>query len=714
MKGLSTLSLAGLELRRFFRGRLTAAAVVVLAVIPLLYGALYLAAFWDPYGRLNHIPAALVVEDHPAKATDGTTVHAGQDLADQLIKRKIFDWHVTDERGAERGLASGKYQIMLRIPADFSADLVTSPDAAVDPQTAQLRAVSDDATNYLSGVFARTVFDEVRSAAATSASAGYFDKMLIGFSDLRQQTEKAATGAGQLESGAAKAASGASALSGGIDHAHAGAGQLATGLGTAGQGANDLVAGLTRLNAGAAQLQTGTAQAAAGGRQLASVVDGAADQIEPVLRDNAQTIADAATQVARGADTLANNVGAISTAADKAVHDARALQSYLDGLPAGTDGLADAKALAAQLVDEAEQVQQRVHAADLDGLRDRLRTVAATARQVAAAAPHLADQLQAGRAKVDQLSAGLDQLATGAQQLHTGASQAKAGAIDLRGGIYQLSTGAQQLDGGLGTLSAGGRQLASGLGDLQSGTDRLATSLADGAKQIPAYGDDPQSRADVLADPVALDRVVQHPASTYGVGFAPYFLSLALWVGAMITFMVLRPLNRRYLMSEAPTPRVALAGLLPAVAVGLAQATLLFLVVRFALGLSPVHPWLVWGLLMLTATVFAAIMQLLGAALKAAGRIVALALLMLQLTSSGGTYPVQTSPWFFQAIHPLLPMTYTVEALRHAVDGGAGSTIVHAVLLLIAYGLGALALTLGVTHRARRMTGADLHPELVI
>lgn len=711
---MRTLSLACLELRRFFRGRLTAAAVVVLAVIPLLYGALYLAAFWDPYGRLNHIPAALVVEDHAARATDGTTVHAGQDLADELIRRRIFDWHVTDERAAEKGLNSGKYQIMLRIPGDFSADLVTGPDANADPRAARLDAVSDDATNYLSGVFARTAFGEVRAAAAASASSGYFDRMLIGFTDLKQQTQQAASGASRLESGAGQAGDGASQLSTGIDAAHDGAGRLAGGLGTAGEGANDLVAGLTRLDNGAEQLATGTAQAAAGGRQLATVVDGAADRIEPVLRQNAASIQDAATLVAKGADTLANNVGAISSAADQAVHDARTLRSYLDKLPAGTAGLADAKALANQLVDEAEQVQKRVHDADLGALRDRLRQVAATARQVAAAAPHLADQLQAGRAKVDQLASGLDQLATGARQLHTGTTQARSGAIDLRGGIYQLASGARQLDDGLGTLSSGGHRLASGLGDLRTGAGKLASGLASGADKIPGYGDDPGSRAGVLADPVGLDRVVRHPAGTYGVGFAPYFLSLALWVGAMITFMVLRPLNRRYLMSEAPTPRVALAGLLPAVAVGLAQATLLFLVVRFALGLSPVHPWLVWGLLVLTATVFAGIMQLLGAALKAAGRIVALALLMLQLTSSGGTYPVQTSPGFFQAIHPLLPMTYTVEALRHAVDGGAASAVVHAVLLLLAYGIGAVALTLGVTHRARRMTGADLHPELVL
>src|SRR3954465_15574110 len=108
MKGLSSVKLAGVELRRFLRGRLPVAALVVLAVIPLLYGALYLYAFWDPYGRLNHIPAALVVEDRPAPATDGTKVHAGQDLADELIRRQVFDWHATDERGAEQGLESGK------------------------------------------------------------------------------------------------------------------------------------------------------------------------------------------------------------------------------------------------------------------------------------------------------------------------------------------------------------------------------------------------------------------------------------------------------------------------------------------------------------------------------------------------------------------------------------------------------------------------------
>ncbi|GIF10418.1 YhgE/Pip domain-containing protein [Actinoplanes teichomyceticus] len=713
MTGFSAISLAGLELRRFTRSRLTAAALAVLAVVPLLYGALYLYAFWDPYGHLHHIPAALVVEDRPATDQDGEVVHAGRELADRLIEREVFDWHLVDAKAAEAGLADGRYQIELRIPTDFSSNLVAAPDAAATPENAQLRAVSDDSTNYLSGVFARTAFDEVRAVASADASAKYYDRMLIGFTDLKAETEKAADGAGKIDEGVGRLRSGAVKEASGIDDAHGGAGQLAGKLGQAGRGADRLADGLSDLETGAAQLASGTSEAAAGGRRLATAVDAAADRVEPVLRENAQAIEDAANLVARGADQLAANVGVIGDAADRAVRDARKLRDVLDRLPDGTEGLDEAKRLAGQLVADAERIQRRVDAADLDALRARLREVASTAREVAAAAPHLADDVANARTRVDRLADGLDRLATGAKQLRTGTAQAADGATELRNGVYRLADGARQLDSGLAELSAGGHRIADGLADLRGGTGELADRLADGAGEIPAY-DDAAHRSGILADPVSLDRVVRNPAGTYGVGFAPYFLALALWVGAMINYMLLRPLNRRYLASGAPAPRVALAGLLPGVLMGLVQAALLYAVVRFALGLSPVRPGVSVGLLLGTAAVFAAIMQLIGAAFGAPGRIVALVLLMLQLTSSGGTYPVQTTPGFFQMIHPLLPMTYVVEAVRHAVDGGATGPVLHGALVLGGFGLVALLLTVLVAGRKRRMRAADLHPELVL
>ncbi|WIM95420.1 YhgE/Pip domain-containing protein [Actinoplanes oblitus] len=710
---MKAFALAGLEIRRFLRSRLTAAALAVLAVVPLLYGALYLYAFWDPYGHLNHIPAALVVEDRPATDQDGKPVHAGQDLARELIDRQVFDWDQVDAPTAEKGVRDGKYQIMLRIPADFSSDLATAPKAGATPENARLSAVSDDATNYLSGVFARTAFDEVRAAASAGASAKYYDKMLIGFTDLKAQTQKAADGAGEITDGAGTLHGAMAKESAGIDKAHDSTGKLAGKLGTAGRGADRLADVLYQLEDGAGELASGTARAAAGGRQLATAVDGAADKVEPLLRQNAQTIEDAANRVARGADLLASNVGAIDTAADQAVRNARELRAALNRMPADTPGLTRAKHLANQLVRDAVRIRNGVRAADLDGLRDRLREVAKTARSVADDAPHLADDVARARGRVDRLADGLNQLASGAKRLKTGLGQTADGAANLRDGVFQLATGARAINSGLGKLSTGGHRIADGLADLQDGAGELAGKLADGADQIPAY-DDASARSGILADPVSLDRVVRNPAGTYGVGFAPYFLALALWVGAMINYMLLRPLNRRHLMSGGPPHRVALAGLLPGVLIGLVQAALLFVVVRFGLGLSPVHQWASLGLLLGTAAVFAAIMQLIGAALGAPGRIIALVLLMLQLTSSGGTYPVQTTPRIFQAIHPLLPMTYVVEAMRHAIDGGGAGPVVHGALVLAGFGVIALLLTTLVAGRQRRMRTGDLHPELVL
>jgi putative membrane protein len=715
------MRLARFELRRFLRGRLTAAALVVLAVIPLLYGALYLAAFWDPYGNLDRIPVALVNEDQPAKATDGSTVSAGRDLTDALLDRHVFGWHRTDLADAKRGLADGRYHLVFRIPPDFSRDLAGNPDPAAAPARGQLQVIDDDATNYLSGLLARTAFTEIRAAAEHSASATYFDRMLIGFTDLKTQTRQAADGAGQVADGAGQARDGADQLAGGVDRAKAGADQLAAGLSDASAGADRLATGLAALDAGAAQLDAGTAQAAAAGRQLQSTVDSADDRIEPLLRANGPAIAAAATQVAEAADAIAGNLTALSDVADRAVTQATTTRDRMDAFAAAhpelanDPGLKAAKAAADAAVQAASAVRDRIRAAGLDQLRTQLTRVAADARQLAADAPHLADDVATARANVDRFATGLDQLSTGASRLHQGTTQAHTGAVSLAGGLYQLSTGARQLDSGLSTVDDGVHRLAGGLADLQSGADRLAVGLSDGAARIPGYDrDGVAARAGILADPVDLQRQVRHPAGTYGVGFAPYFVSLALWVGAMIGYMLLRPVTMRHVLSGAPARRVAWAGWLPGATIGAVQALLLYAVLRLGLGLRPVYPWATLGFLLLSSVTFTAIVQWLGARLGPAGRLAALALLMLQLTSSGGTYPVQTTPGFFQAIHPWLPMSYVVDGLRHLIDGGSTGTVITGCAVLAGFAAAAFGLTTVAARRARRVSSRVLHPELVL
>lgn len=159
--------LAALELRRFGRGTLPRAALVALLVLPLLYGALYLWSFWDPYGRLDRIPVALVNEDKGATA-HGERITAGDDIAEGLRDSSAFDWREVSEEEARRGVEDGTYYLSLTVPADFSRRIASS--SGDSPETGALRVRTNDANNYIVGQISRTVFGEVRRAASTKTS----------------------------------------------------------------------------------------------------------------------------------------------------------------------------------------------------------------------------------------------------------------------------------------------------------------------------------------------------------------------------------------------------------------------------------------------------------------------------------------------------------------------------------------------------------------
>lgn len=182
----------------------------------------------------------------------------------------------------------------------------------------------------------------------------------------------------------------------------------------------------------------------------------------------------------------------------------------------------------------------------------------------------------------------------------------------------------------------------------------------------------------------------------------------------MVAYMIIQPLNRRALAAGGSAWRIALAGWLPVAAIGTLQVAALMSVLHWGLGLQMDRAAGTVGFLTLVTCCFAAIIQWLNARFGAAGRILVLAVLMLQLTSAGGTYPVQTSPGFFNAVHPFLPMSYVVEALRRLITGGGIGPVWQACAVLAAFTVGALALT-AVSARKKQVWTLDrLHPELTL
>ena len=136
---------------------------------------------------------------------------------------------------------------------------------------------------------------------------------------------------------------------------------------------------------------------------------------------------------------------------------------------------------------------------------------------------------------------------------------------------------------------------------------------------------------------------------------------------------------------------------------------------RFGLGMTPVHPWGALGIMALSAVAFVAVIQMLNIVFgPSVGRVLSMALLMLQLTSADGIYPTAVEPAFFRWIHPLNPMSYTVEGLRQTIMGGAGSQIAIPVLVLCLVTAGAIGISTWAARRNRVWTLERLHPPVAV
>ncbi|TJZ55914.1 YhgE/Pip domain-containing protein [Streptomyces piniterrae] len=699
--------LAALELRRFGRGKLPRLGLVALMLIPLLYGALYLCSFWDPYSRLDKIPVALVNDDQGASA-DGKKITAGDELAENVKDSKFFHWEEVSGADAAKGLENGTYYLSLTVPKDFSKRIASS--SGDDPQTGALKVRTNDANNYIVGSISKTVFSEIRAKTSAKSSRAFLDKIFVSFSDLHDETQKAADGATDIDNGLGTAKDKTGELADGL-------GKLGEGSGAVSKGAGDVSRGTTEAATKARQLSQGAGQVAAGTQQLAEKVQGIAKKDLPYLREHGKEIGEKAQVVADLTQTLDEALSKLPGDAEKAATQARQnaddaaelYQSRCGGL-ISTDpdcpklkAIADGTALAA---DTAEKVNGAIGKLDLQELHGKLRNLHQVATMVAQEAPGIADRADKAIAKINALN-------DGAQKVSRGAGQFADALPALANGAGKVADGAGKVHTGVGTAKDGADKITGGLFKLKDGTNQLADGLESGVAKIPDYNKkDRDARTEVMADPVELAAKSMHKAPNYGTGLAPYFIPLSLWVGAMVAFMLFAPLSKRALAAGAPGWRIALGSWLPAFAVGVAQVLALMAVLHWGLGLEMARSAGTIGFLLLATACFTAIIQLLSAYFGPAGRVLTLVILMLQLTSAGGTYPVQTSPGFFVAIHPFLPMSYVVDGLRRLITGGDTAIVWQGSAVLAAFTLGALALTALAARGRQVVRMKDLHPEL--
>lgn len=734
----------GTELRRFGRTRLQRLAIVAAVCIPLLYGALYLWAFWNPTEHLDRVPVALVNQDTGA-TKDDSQVHAGRDLADELVAKRNLGWHETSQAEAAQGLEQGKYFAILTIPPRFSEAVVTM--GTDHPVQAPLQVTYDDAQGYTARTILSSVMREVRTAAGQAIGQQAVSQLFIGFSNVHSGLIQARDGANQLAEGTTKAREGTAQLADGARQLSDGANTLAQKTGDAANGAHQLHQGTSQAVTGTQQLADGARTAADGSAQLATgastlaskvheaetgatVLSSGLEQLASATADlpqKSRQLAEGSAKVADGNRQLATRVTTVTGSVDNTLDDlARVANELCDCDPHKTyllDGIARAKARTAEV------------SGQVNALADGAQQVAQGNQAIADQAPTLAGGIQRASTGATTLANGLGQLSTGAEtlaqksgELRDGVRQLSTGAQTLASGSKQLDDGAAQLDTGLGQLRDGATTLATKTGELRDGAitlrdgavqlddgeHELATKLGEAADKVPNMSAaERDANAQVMSAPVVLDQSWNHQAQSQGEGFAPYFIGLALYVGAMILWMLLRPLSARSLAAPVTAARVVLSNWLPAVVLGIAQALLLLLVLILGLGMQPQHLAVAVAFTLLVSIAYVTLQQAFNVIFgSAVGRVVTLVVLTMQITSSGGTYPAETSPDFFQALHQTLPMTQVVNGLRSAITGDLNHRFWIAVVYLLVMTVGSLMVSTAAAARKRVWTVSRLHPAI--
>ncbi|MCU7662405.1 YhgE/Pip domain-containing protein [Bacillus thuringiensis] len=540
-------------------------------------------------------------------------------------------------------------------------------------------------------------------------------KVTAGLNTLNSKTGEMQTGIGKLQDGSQKVTAGLNTL---VNKS----GELKTGT-------NELAAGMEQLVGGQSQLEGVSQKIEKGLQELDSKVKSSAAGLEE-MQAKVPTILNKVNEKIDGAEKNVNQLNGFtqSTAGDakNAAQDVANLQKQIESLPkeyqeqlqpyvtnaakstatvqqkvavvsGGTKQLnEEVNQLKGEINQKASEMQNKLpnsggintltdgitklmnaqnqFVSKFHGFGEGLNNAKVGANKLNKGSDQLIDgvtQLADGSSKVTgglgTLSAGANQMTGGITQLADGSSQVTTGLGTLNGGLNKISTGSTQLIDGVNKLADGSGKVTDGLVKVNDGSGELAEKLGEGAEKTgEVKGTD--KTYDMFASPVKVktEKIAEVP--NYGTGFTPYFLSLGLFVGALLLSIVYPLRDTVGVPKSGFSWFISKFGVL--LSVGIIQAIVADVILLFGLGVEvqSIPYFILFSII--TSLAFIALIQCLVTAFGDAGRFIAIITLIIQLTTSAGTFPLELIPKFLQPFNAWLPMTYSVSGFKAVVSSG--------------------------------------------
>ncbi|WP_195927739.1 YhgE/Pip domain-containing protein [Lactococcus lactis] len=764
--------------------------IIALALVPAIYNYIFLGSMWDPYGKLNDLPVAVVNLDKTSEL-NGKKFKLGDDVIAEMKKSKDLDYHFVSEDKASKGIKKGDYYMVITFPENFSENATTLMNKK--PKTVQLDYQTTRGHNYISSKMSESAMNQLKSEVSKNITETYTKEIFAKLGDMKSGMKEASDGSNKLAdgtssalngskelssnlntlssssltftdganslssglnkyvSGVNQAANGGEQLSSGADQFVSGTQQLAAGTQTLADKSKELSAGISQISQGSeavSQLQAGTQSLSAGLNELAQKTDLPEDKkanittVQNGLNElngqlqNAKVDSTTVTSVKSNLEELSKNLEQLETiqvteeqkavastsaftsgsltvdqkneilAAIQNSANSSAVQTNLNSIKNNVTSVETGLTAVEPLLTEVPKLKALVPGAsqiiaDLSGGLNEVNTNVNTKfipgiNQLNAGLTNFNDQLTSGSQKltsgfaqyadgVNQANAGAQQLASkskdlqsGTMQLVSGLSQLQANGSTLTSGSNQLAGGAQQISSGSQQLANGGSSLTSGLGTLNTGANNLSTALTKADDTLSATNNSNENAKKVAA-PLKLKHTDHDNVPENGAGMTPYMINVALFIGALATNVVIGigfsgekwKSGREFMLAKIGTN--GLVALLQGIIVWGAVALL---------GLRPNHLWEMLLSVLLISFAYMAINTFFLTALGKIGEFLMIVVLVLQLATSAGTYPLQLAPEIYQVISPWLPMTYGLKMLRETI-GLNGAILPEAILFVV-------------------------------
>ena len=674
------------DLKNIFTNYGALIVVIALCILPSLYAWFNIKASWDPYAEsaTSGIKVGVVNQDL-GTTLNGKEINLGNNVVDELKNNKQMGWQFVSEEEATKMVEEGKYYAMITIPEDFSKNLTSIVTENV--QKGNIIYTVNEKINAIAPKLtdkgASAVQDKVSKAIVSTVSDAIFGLGNEIGVELENQIPKITT----IYNSLVEVQGHFGNINDVVNLAGQGAEQLKT---LVSEVQNDIP--LIKQTIENAQTLSGEV------KEFLSTSKSSLNNIAPIIKNDIKILNEISNDVSKYTGAL---IDAINSGAENAPAMIDSLLDKLNSINKSADSLINILETMNKfnpgkfddIISNLQNVNSKINSAidALNTVKDNiangqkpdlslLNNVVSFANDISNITNNIYNNFDSEiAAKINSI---FDDAYTVADNAASVLSQAEAKLPQVTDILNTVYEGADKGIAGIEFIKEKLPEAENMINELVSKVGNINNN-DDLQEIVKLLKSDVQTRSDFLANPVNIIENKLFPMGNYGTGMTPFYTVLSLWVGLLLLASMLTVEAE----GEYSATSQYFGKLLLFLTIAIIQALIVSIGDLYVLKIYCVNPALFVLGSVFTSIIFTFILYSMCSVLGNVGKVLGIVLLVLQIGGSGGTFPIQLTPKFFQIINPFLPFTYAISFAREAIGGVVQSVLIKDIVVLSIYGI---------------------------